>query len=343
MLDKTLLEKLLSTHSPSGYEINIQKLLIKELQQVADGVITNQNLNVIHYLNKEAKTKILFAAHIDEIGAVINKIYENGTCRVEPIGGARAYMYAGQHVKVLTPSKEIPGVFGYTPNMENLKFSNLILDLGTSSKEETQKLVQIGNPVVVDRTYSYLANNYLAAKALDDKLAVYIFSEVLKRVKGKTNKGIYFSSTVGEETTGRGASVAVQQVKPTCIICLDVTYASDINYRENLTNDVSLGKGVCLTEGSLMNKCLHKRFLDLCKKHNIPYQMEVAPSRTYTDTDSMHTYFEGTPSYLISIPLRYMHSSVEVCSLDDVEKIIELITEFVISLEDDFNFNPFNE
>lgn len=343
MQDKSLLEKLLSTHSPSGYELKIQKMLINELKEVADGLITNQNLNVVHYLNKEAETKILFAAHIDEIGAVINKIYENGTCRVESIGGARPHMYAGQHVKVLTKNQEVPGVFGYTPNMDNLKFTNLILDLGTSSKEETEKLVQVGDPVVVDRTYTYLANNHLAAKALDDKLAVYIFAEVLKRVKGKTNKGIYLASTVGEETTGRGASVAVQQVKPTCIICIDVTYASDINYRENLTNDVSLGKGVCLTEGSLMNKCLHNRFLDICKKNNIPYQMEVAPSRTYTDTDSMHSYFEGTPSYLISIPLRYMHSSVEVCSLDDVEKIIELVTEFVITLEDDFNYNPFLE
>lgn len=343
MLDKTLLEKLLSTHSPSGYELNIQKLLIKELSDVSEGIITNQNYNLINYINKDAKTKILLLTHIDEIGLVINKIYDNGTCRVENIGAIRPHMYAGQHVKVLNNGKEIPGVFGYTPNMDNLKTTNLILDLGTNSKEETQKLVEIGCPVIVDRTYTYLANNHLAAKALDDKLAVYIGAEVLKRCKNKTNHGIYLASTVGEETTGRGASASVQQVKPTCCICIDVTYASDINYRENLTNDVSLGKGVCLTEGSLMNKLLHKRFKEICQNKNIPYQMEVAPSRTYTDSDSVFNYFTSTPTYLISIPLRYMHSSVEVCNLDDVENIINLITEFVLTLEDNFNLNPFNE
>ncbi len=336
-----LLEKLLKTHSPSGHEIKIQKLLIEELKDVAEDVITSQNGNVIHVLNKNSDMKILFAAHIDEIGMVINKINSNGTCSLERIGGARPYMYAGQSVVVLNKDQEIKGIIGYTPKMNSLEASDLVLDLGTGSADETKKLVKVGNPVLVDSSFNYLANNTLSGKALDDKLAVYICSEVFKNVKNKTSHGIYFASTVGEETTGRGATTSVQEVNPTLIICLDVTYAADLNYRENLSGEVSLGKGTVLVEGSLMNKKLHERFMEICERLNKPYQMEVAPSRTYTDVDSMHTYFKGTPSYLISIPLRYMHSSVELCSLNDVDDIIEVLTEFVLSLEKDFNFNPF--
>ena len=343
MNDRKLLELLLSTHSPSGYELNIQKKLIEATKDIFDEVITQQNYNVVHVLNPKSETKILFAAHIDEIGMVINKINADGTCRLEQIGGARPYMYAGQSVKVLTDTKEVPGVIGYLPNMDKgIKATDLILDLGASSVEEAKKLVRVGNPVMVDRSYTYLANDFLSAKALDDKLAVYIFLEAIKKVKGKTDLGIYLATTVGEETTGRGAHSAVAKVNPTCAISLDVTYAADINYRENLFNDVYLGKGPALTEGSLMNKVIHKDMINICEDLNIPYQIETAPSRTYTDTDSMYTHFEGVPCYLLSIPLRYMHSSVEVCNLKDVDMLIDLIAEYILRFDPKKSLNPFD-
>lgn len=344
MNDRKLLELLLSTHSPSGYELNIQKKLIEATKDIFDEVITQQNYNVVHVLNPKSETKILFAAHIDEIGMVINKINNDGTCRLEQIGGARPYMYAGQSVKVLTDTKEVPAVIGYLPNMDKgIKATDLILDLGASSIEEAKKLVRVGNPVMVDRSYTYLANDFLSAKALDDKLAVYIFLEAIKKVKGKTDLGIYLATTVGEETTGRGAHSAVAKVNPTCAISLDVTYAADINYRENLFNDVYLGKGPALTEGSLMNKVIHKDMINICEDLNIPYQIETAPSRTYTDTDSMYTYFEGVPCYLLSIPLRYMHSSVEVCNFNDVDNLIDLVAEYILQFDPNKSFNPFEE
>ena len=340
--DRKILEMLLSTHSPSGYELNIQKKLIEETKDLFHEVITQQNYNCIHVINPQSKTKILFAAHIDEIGMVINKINSNGTCRLEQIGGSRPYMYLGQHVVVLADDKEVPGVIGYLPNMDKgISANDLVLDLGTTTKEETEKLVRVGNPVMVNKSYSYLANDRLAAKALDDKLAVYIFIEALKRVKGKTDLGLYLATTVGEETTGRGASSAIQKVNPSCAITIDVTYASDLAYRERLTNDVYLGKGAALTEGSLMNKIIHKKCIDICKEKQIPYQIEVAPGRTYTDTDSMFNYYEGTPCYLISIPLLYMHSSVEVCDLKDVDNIIDLVVEYILSFDKEQTFNPF--
>ncbi|MBR6516216.1 MAG: hypothetical protein IKT40_05100 [Bacilli bacterium] len=344
MYDRKLLETLLSIHSPSGYELELQKALIKETKDIFDEVITQNNYNVIHVLNPKSETKILLAAHIDEVGMIINKINANGTCRLQQIGGSRPYMYAGQQVVVLTDNGEVPGIIGYLPNMDKgIQAQDLILDLGCQTEEEAKQLVRCGNPVMVDRKYTYLANNFFSGKALDDKLAAYIFLEAIKKVKGKTNLGIYLATTVGEETTGRGAHVAVQKVKPTCAITMDVTYAACINYRENLLNDVYLGKGAVLTEGSLMNKVMHKQFLDICKEKQIPYQIETAPSRTYTDTDSMYTYFEGVPCYLLSIPLRYMHSSVEVCNFNDVDNLIDLVAEYILQFDPNKSFNPFEE
>ena len=121
-----------------------------------------------------------------------------------------------------------------------------------------------------------------------------------------------------------------------------LTLAADINYRENLFNDVYLGKGPALTEGSLMNKVIHKDMINICEDLNIPYQIETAPSRTYTDTDSMYTHFEGVPCYLLSIPLRYMHSSVEVCNLKDVDMLIDLIAEYILRFDPKKSLNPFD-
>ncbi len=344
MKDRKLLETLLETPSPSGYEIDIQKKLIDELKEIDDTVIKQQNCNVVHVLNPNSETRILFAAHIDEIGLYIKKINADGTCAVGQIGNVRPYMYLGQRVRILTGEKDVFGVIGYLPQMDKgVQVKDFILDLGVSSKEEAEKTVSVGNAIVVDGTYRYLANGTMAARALDNKISVYIFAELLKRIKGKTDIGIYFAATVGEETTGRGAASAVQSVKPNCAIAIDVTSATDVRYRDDLVNDIKLGGGVCLTEGSLMNKVLHKEFLKLAKLNNIPYQIAVESSKTYTDIDYMYDFNSGTPCYLMSVPLRYMHSSVETCDLNDVDGIIDLLEQFVLNYKKNTSFDPFED
>ena len=170
--------------------------LIEATKDIFDEVITQQNYNVVHVLNPKSDVKILLAAHIDEVGMVINKINADGTCRLEQIGGARPYMYSGQSVVVLTEQGEVPGVIGYLPNMDKgIRATDLILDLGATSALEAKKLVRVGNPVMVNRTYTYLANDFFTGKALDDKLAVYIFLEAIKKVKGKTDLGNRFEKS----------------------------------------------------------------------------------------------------------------------------------------------------
>ena len=196
------------------------------------------------------------------------------------------------------------------------------------SEEETEKIVSVGDPVIHYNDYRLLNENILAARALDDRLGAFIALETLKRVKEKkTKNGVFVSTTVGEETTGRGAKSAVNLIKPTCALIVDVTYANDVKHLEKCSGEVSLNKGPVLTYGSLMNRKMHEMMVELCKKNNIKMQFDLSPSMTYTDTDDMFSSYDGIPCYLVSIPLRYMHSSVEVCDLRDVEKIIELFTD----------------
>lgn len=344
------LYKMLKTPSPSGYELEIQKLIIEEMKPYVDKVYTHQNYNVVNAINLDSKMKVLLAGHVDEIGLVINEIKDNGTCRVTRTGGIRPYMYAGQHVEVIVKREgkitKVPGIFGYLPNMgkNEIKVSDLVLDLGTSSRDETEKLVAIGDPVIHMNDYVMLAGNRLSARALDDRLGAFICFEAMKQVKARGSKiGVYASSTVGEETLGRGAKAAAYQIKPTCSVTIDVAYATDLPYREELHGELSLGKGPILTIGSAMNSVIHERMIKAAKKLNINVQYEVSPDRTFTDTDDIYHSEGGIPSYLISIPLRYMHSSVELCDLKDVEEIINLLAEFICELEEDTSFDPFKE
>lgn len=340
---RELLYKMLETPSPSGQELNLQKMIIKEMKDVSDTIITHHNYNLINVINPTSKTKILLCGHIDEIALYIEKIEQNGTCKLTNAGGIRPYMYLGQHVRVINSrGEEIKGVIGYLPKMNDVKVTDLVLDIGTSSKEETMKLIEVGDPVVHVMNYTMLQNDFVAGRALDDKLGAYIVLEVLRKVKEKhTPLGVYASTTVGEETTGRGAKMAAQVVNPTVAIAVDVSYATDINYRENLTGDTSLGKGPILTKGSLMNPIIHKRLVDCATRLGINIQLDIATSRSYTDADDMYDRGCGIPTYLISIPLRYMHSSVEVCSLKDVDEIIDLLVEFIMTFDENTNFDPF--
>ena len=344
-----LLKKMLTTPSVSGSELHFQKMLIEEMKEVDDFVITHPSYNVIHGINKESNVKVMMLAHIDEIGLVIEEVLANGICKMTNIGAIRPEMYMGQQVYVVKYVDGKPvyvnGVIGYTPNYKNGNVSvlDLNLDLGTTSMEETLKLVSIGDVVIQKDTYAKLENDCLTSRALDDKIGAYIACEVLKRVKGKTTNGVYFCATVGEETTGRGAAFSTTAVMPTCTISLDVGSSSDVHYNSGANKNIKLAGGPMLSIASHANQLLKEMLENVAKKHNIPVQYVVEISRTYTDFDTVYKNNGGIPSMLISIPLRYMHSSVEVCSMKDVEYIIQLLVEFIIEMNETISFDPFKE
>lgn len=346
-MDKKLFEKLLTTPSISGKELYMQKLLIEELKDIDDEVITHHSYNTVHVVNKESNIKVLLAAHIDEIGLIIERVLDNGTCKMTNVGAIKPEMYVGQKVNVVKFNNKgytyIPGVIGYNPNYNTGKMTveDLILDLGTFSKEETLRLVSMGDVVIHQDNVTYLENDLISSRALDDKIATFICCEVLKRIKKESKNGVYFASTVGEETTGRGSTFTTSMVNPTLAIILDVGSSSDVAYRSSFSRDVTLGKGPMFTVASNGSQILCDMLKNVANKHNIPYQEVVEYSKTWTDFDTIYKQNGGIPSTLISIPLRYMHSSVEVGSLKDVEYIVNLLVEFIKELDESISFDPF--
>ncbi len=346
-MNKELLFKMLNFPSISGYEIPFQRMLIDELKDLDDEVITHHSGNVIHVVNPTSSVKVMLLAHIDEIGLVIESIEDNGTCKLTNVGSIRPEMYVGQHVRVVKFTQKgfntVPGVIGYPPKYQDghVKVENLILDLGVSSREEAKKLVSMGDPVIHTSNYVELENENLASRALDDKISAFIGIETLRKVKERSSNGVYLATTVGEETTGRGACFSTVDVNPTCAIALDVGSSSDVMYRDDFTRNVSLGKGGMLTYNSADNKILFDKLEKIAIEKNIPVQYVVEVSRTYTDFDQVFKNNKGIPSTLISVPLRYMHSAVEVCSLKDVDYISDLLVEFICSLTEKDTFDPF--
>ena len=185
-----------------------------------------------------------------------------------------------------------------------------------------------------------LQKNRFAARAIDDRGGAFIILEAVRKAKEMgASVGMYAATTTGEETTRRGAFHAVKAVKPDCAIIVDVTFASDYQgVQNNEGGDIFLGKGAVLCHSSIVNEAMNKRMETLAKQHGIAYQWEVTPGFTSTDGDTIHMSNEGVPICLVSLPLRYMHSSIETADWKDVESCIDLIAAFLCSLDSAFSY-----
>lgn len=344
-MDYHFLYEMLETESPSGFEFNMQKKVMKYMEPYADNFITHHSGNVISVLNPNGPTKVLLAGHIDEIGLMISEVLSNGLCRVTRAGGIRANMYIGQKINAITlDGRRVPGVCNVIQGALEKKINaeDLLVDFGVDSKEECLKLVRPGDYVIFDTTYRHLANQRLASRALDDKIGAFICLEALKRAKEyQTENGVFTLTTVGEETTMRGATFGGYMVQPDLALVVDVTFVTGTAEKVGC-GDVHLGKGPVLCHSSIVNKKLNRMLEDTAKEYNIPIQYEIAVGTTGTDADRIYYTKEGIPCALISIPLKNMHSPSEICDLQDVEAIIELIARFICRL-DKPSFNPYEE
>ena len=342
-MDYNFLNKLLATDSPSGFEIKAQKLIKDYMGNYCDEFLTNHSGNLISVLNNNSKNKILLAAHIDEIGLMVTDIMPNGIIKVTNVGGIKANLYVGQRIKVLTlDGKTIYGVCDVARSSLESKISaeDLFINIGVDFKEEALKLVKPGDYVLLDASYRYINDERLVSKALDDKIGVFVILEALKKAKElKTSNTVYALTSVGEETTMRGASFAGFMVKPKLAIVVDVTFVT--NTPEDVgCGDVSLGLGPVLCHSTIVNRKINQVLEDVAKENNINIQYEIAVGRTGTDADRIYFTKDGIPTALVSIPLKNMHSISEMCDLKDVEAAIELIAKFILKL-DDIDLDPF--
>ena len=345
-MNKEFLYTMLDTMSVSGHEISLQKKVIEEMTPYCDKIITDYTGNVISVLNPDAPFKVMLAGHIDEIGLIVTHIQGDGMIRVARAGGIRARVYPGHQVVIHGENGPVYGAVINSEAMDkkDLSASDLFIDIGAKDAEDARKYVQEGDPIHLNTYHQELLNGFLCARAVDDRGGAFIVLEALKRAKEMGCQiGVYAATTVGEETTMRGAHWAGSNIMPNVAIAVDVTYAQDYpGTSPQSSGNVQLGKGPVICNSSIASKKLNELLKACAKEKNIPYQMESFIGRTGTDADKLHVAGTGIVTALLSLPLRYMHSPSEVCHLDDIENAIELLAEFLCRIDENTDLDPFH-
>ena len=333
-MNETFLMNLLSSISVSGYEEPVQEVVEAEMKNYADEIRRDEMQNLTCVLNPDSDVRIMLSAHADEIGLMISNIREDGRLQVIDRGGIVPATYPGRQVRIKTKNGEVYGVVEAYRSLfkdENLGTKQFLIDIGAKDKEDALNYVSLGDPIVPDTPIRKLANGKFTARALDDRLGVYIIMEALKRAKELGCKvGIYAASTTGEETTKTVAYWTSARIQPTMAIVVDVTYTSDCSGMDPAEmGTVCLGEGPVLCNSPIVVKSLNEKMEECAKKAGISVQREAASRLSYTDGDQIHFSNQGVPMVLVSIPLRYMHMPAEVADEKDVEGCVELIAQFL--------------
>ena len=333
-MNEKFLTNILSSISVSGYEEPVQEVVEAEMKNYADEIRRDEMQNLTCVLNPDSNVRIMLSAHADEIGLMISNIREDGRLQVIDRGGIVPATYPGRQVRIKTKNGEVYGVVEAYRSLfkdENLGTKQFLIDIGAKDKEDALNYVSLGDPIVPDTPIRKLANGKFTARALDDRLGVYIIMEALKRSKELGCKvGIYAASTTGEETTKTGAYWTSARIQPTMAIVVDVTYTSDCSGMDPAEmGTVCLGEGPVLCNSPIVVKALNEKMEECAKKAGISVQREAASRLSYTDGDQIHFSNQGVPMVLVSIPLRYMHMPAEVADEKDVEGCIELIAQFL--------------
>ncbi|MBQ8161463.1 MAG: M20/M25/M40 family metallo-hydrolase [Clostridia bacterium] len=353
-----LLDTLLETPSVSGCEEPNQRHAIRHGKTFADKVTTDTMGNVISILQPEAPFRVLLCGHMDEIGFRVTHIDDKGMIHVQRAGGVNPKLYVGAPMQISHVTYEdgkariqtvtaVGAVVSESLKKERMEDKDLILDIGADTKEEAQAVVSVGDPVCADTKVVSLLGDRISCRALDDKSGAFTVMEAARLAGGmglSDQVGVWCATTVGEETTGRGAYQAAAQVKPDCAVIVDVTWASDCPGTDPAeTGDIRVGGGPVLCMSGMVNKTLNRKMEEAARKSGIPLQYEVAGGRTHTDGDTVTSSGIGVPCVLVSIPLRYMHSSVEVASRRDIEQCIRLIAAFLKELSGNETLSPLAE
>ena len=329
------LKNLIEAVSVSGAEFYSEKVISRLFFKSGAEVCCDKLSNVIARKNEKGKIKVLLDAHFDTIGLMVTKIEEGGFLRFVTVGGVDLRILPSLTVTV-HGKENITGVIGVKPphllkGNENkaYKKEELFIDTG-KSEQELKDIVSVGDVVTFKGELTGLLNGRIASPGLDDKLGVYMVSEVLNKVTNE-NICLYGVATVGEEIGLKGAKVIGNYDEFDLCIAIDVTHGMTPDAIKNRAFE--LGKGPVITMGPSLSKEYNDKIKDFAKKNNISLQVEVEPGNTGTNAWAYHSAKASNPSVMISIPLRYMHTAYEVADIKDINDGITLISGFLNSME----------
>ncbi|HEY4313643.1 MAG TPA: M42 family metallopeptidase [Pirellulales bacterium] len=343
-------KKILETPSPSGFEQPVQEIVRNYLKEYADKITTDLHGNVIAVKNPDAKVRLMFAGHCDQIGLLVQHIDAEGFIYAQTIGGWDPQVLIGQPMTVWTASGPIPAIIARKAihlltdeeRKQVVKLKDLWIDIGAKDKEEAAKVVRIGDPVTMQLGLHPMRNDCAFATAMDDKSGLWTVVEAFRRATlRKLDIGLYCASTVQEEIGLRGAQTASFSIDPQIGIAVDVTHATDCpTVDKKQEGDVRLGGGPVIYRGPNMNPRVVDRLVQVAEKGAVPYQMAASGRATGTDANAMQVSRAGMATGLVSIPNRYMHSPVEMISLTDIDHTANLLAGFALSVKSTDDFTP---
>ncbi len=324
---KSLIQKLVETPSPSGYETQIREVIRAEVKSFADDISVDAmgNLIVRKGVASGGGKKIMLAAHMDEIGVIATHIDENGFVRFTNIGGVRSLNCIGGRVRFLNGLIGVIGAERTDDPSRVPSLDHLYIDLGFSSREECP--IKVGDVAAFERPFTDLGNR-LVSKAMDDRIGAAVLVETLRQLK-KTPHQVYFVFSVQEEVGCRGATTAAYSLDPDLGLSVDVTTTGDTP--KSWKMEVSLGKGPAIKirdGGMLSDPRIVEWMVQAAQKEGLPYQLEVLEGGT-TDARSMQLVRAGVPVGCLSIPCRYVHAPSEMVDFNDVQNAVRLLVELV--------------
>lgn len=350
----SFLENYLNNPSPTSFESSGQKLWLQYLEPYIDEWFLDDYGTAVGVINPGKDYKVVIEAHADEISWYVNYITNEGLIYVIRNGGSDHQIAPSKKVHLHGSKGVVKGVFGWPAihtrageKEEAPTLKNIFIDCGCTSKEEVLDLgIDVGTVITYEDTFEIINDRYYSCRALDNRIGGFMIAEVarlLKENKKKLPYTLYVVNAVQEEIGLRGAEMISRRLKPNVAICTDVTHDTSTPMINKITQgDVKCGQGPVVAYGPAVQMNLLKLLIDTAEKNKIPLQKNACSRSTGTDTDAFAYSNDGTPSALISLPLRYMHTTVEMVHKDDVAYVIELIYNALLNIKNNHSFKYFD-
>jgi putative aminopeptidase FrvX len=351
------LQEYINNPSPVGFESAGQQLWLDYISPFVDETFTDPYGTAVGVINPDAPFKVVIEAHADEISWFVNYITNEGLMYLKRNGGVDHQVAPGQRVIIHGKKGQVRAVFGWpaihtrigtTDKEPTPKVENLFLDCGARNKKELEDLgIHVGNVVTYVDGFEELAYDYFIGRAFDNRIGGFMIAEVARMLsenKKKLPYGLYIVNAVQEEIGLRGAEMIARRIKPNIAIITDVTHdTATPMINKMIEGDTVCGKGPSLSFGPAVHNKLLQLVQDVAEAKKIPVQLRAVSRSTGTDTDSFAYANDGCPSVLISIPLRYMHTTVEMLHRNDIEQTIRLMYETLLTLTPKTNLSYFSK
>ena len=348
-------KKYINTPSPVGFEASGQKVWLQYVQSFVDETFTDPYGTAVGIINPGQPFKVVIEAHMDEISWFVNYANAEGLLYLKRNGGVDHLIAPGQRAIIHGKKGPVKAVFGWPAihtrvnqqeKEQTPKVENLFLDCGARNKKELEDLgVHVGAVVTYQDGFDELAYDYYIGRAFDNRIGGFMIAEVARLLhenKKRLSYSLYVVNAVQEEIGLRGAEMIARRIKPDVAIITDVTHdTSTPMINKVVEGETSCGKGPSLSFGPAVHNKLLNLVQEVAEKAEIPVQLRAVSRSTGTDTDSFAYANDGCPSVLISIPLRYMHTTVEMLHKNDIEQTIQLMYEMVLTLTPKTNLSYF--